>query len=310
MKKAIVLLSLYLFIIEAIYSQSLTIKLNPEINKSYRFKTISNQTLTQTMGNNDINTDIITNATISLKIVDKTKDFFVCELRYDTMYVNTKNISMNIEINSVKTGNIKSNNINEVISAIINRYCNTPIFLKINNQGLVTEIINYEIFKNIILKDIDSVNSSIQPQVKMQIINMISEKQIKNSVEQIFNYLPENQEINNNSWKKTSIIESNGMKLNTENNYKIVKTENENIIINFESNIRSTSDNVSTIQGNKVQYDLKGISKGNIKVNVNNGFIIEQSSKTSIEGFIMIEYGGNNMNIPTKIFGETKIMQI
>jgi len=308
--KTILTSLLNLLIFFSLYSQSLTLKLNPELNKIYKFKTFSNQTLTQTMGNNEINTYISTSTVVSLKIIEKTNSFFICEVKFDTILANTKNVSMNIEINSTKPGNIKSNNLSEVMSAIIYKYCNNPLFLKINENGLITEIINYDVFKNLVLKDCDSISPAIQQQVKMQISNMLDEKQIKNSVEPLFSYIPEKQVSKNEPWKKIFNIESNGLKLNTENNYKIINIEKDKITISFESNITSTTDNIAVIQGSVIQYDLKGISKGNIKVDVNNGFIKEQSNKSTIEGNIMIDYNGNNISIPTKISGETTIRQL
>lgn len=309
MKKITLLISLLLLALLS-FSQALVIKLNPELNKTYRFKTISNQTLNQTMGNNEINTYIHTTYTTSLKIIEKTNDFFVCEVKFDSMLVSTKNITMSVEINSNNPGNIKSNNISDVLSAIINKYCNTPLFLKINDKGIILEIVNYDVFKNIILKDIDSINPSIQPQVKMQVLTMVEEKQIKNNIEPLFSYIPEKQINKNESWKKVLNTENNGIKLTSENTYKISNIENKNLILTVEANISSSSDNITFLQGNKVQYDLKGISKGNIKVDGSNGFIIEQSIKSSIEGNINVEYGGNNMNIPMRISGDTKILQL
>lgn len=309
MKKITLSMSLLLLALLS-FGQALVIKLNPELNKTYKFKTLSNQTLTQTMGNNEINTYINTIYTTSLKIIEKTNDFFVCEVKFDSMWVSTRNFAMSVEINSNNPGNIKSNNISDVLSAIIHKYCNTPLFLKINDKGIILEIINFNVFKNIILKDIDSINQSIQPQVKMQVLNMIDEKQIKNNIEPIFSYIPEKQINKNESWKKVLNTENNGIKLTSENTYKISNIENKNLILTVEANISSSSDNITFLQGNKVQYDLKGISKGNIKVDRNNGFIIEQSLKSSIEGNINVDYGGNNMNIPMRISGETKIIQL
>jgi len=310
MKKITLSISLLLLALLS-FSQALVIKLNPELNKTYRFKTLSNQILTQTMGNNEINTYINTIYNTSLKIIEKTNDFFVCEVKFDSMWVSTRNFAMSVEINSNNPGNIKSSNISDVLSAIIHKYCNTPLFLKINDKGIILEIINFNVFKNIILKDIDSINQSIQPQVKMQVLNMVDEKQIKNNIEPIFSYIPEKQINNKNeSWKKVLNTENNGIKLTSENTYKISNIENKNLILTVEANISSSSDNITFLQGNKVQYDLKGISKGNIKVDQNNGFILEQSMKSSIEGSMTVEYGGNNMNIPIRISGETKIIQL
>jgi hypothetical protein len=61
----------------------------------------------------------------------------------------------------------------------------------------------------------------------------------------------------------------------------------------------------------KISYnDLKGLGKSTLLVDVKTGLIKELNGKNNIAGTMSIEMGGNNMQIPMDIQGESKTVAI
>ncbi|MCK7541715.1 MAG: hypothetical protein MZV63_67920 [Marinilabiliales bacterium] len=74
------------------------LKMNLEKNKVYRLKSVSEQTITQTMNGVQQTTESKVDYTISMKMIDATADFMITEIHFDTLTTNTNTMGKTASI--------------------------------------------------------------------------------------------------------------------------------------------------------------------------------------------------------------------
>jgi len=92
MKKILFSFVAVLSCISVMAQNNASLKMNLEKNKVYRFKSSSEQTISQTINGNQQNIDSKTSSTVSIKMIDATADFIVAEVRFDTIIYNTNSM--------------------------------------------------------------------------------------------------------------------------------------------------------------------------------------------------------------------------
>jgi proteasome assembly chaperone (PAC2) family protein len=130
MKKILLTCVAVLFCISVIAQNSINLKMNLEKNKVYRFSSSSEQTIIQTVNGNQQTVESKTNNTISIKMIDLTTDFMITEVRFDTLITNTNSMGKTVSMSSVSEGNIKSTEMADVISCIMNRLSKNALYIK------------------------------------------------------------------------------------------------------------------------------------------------------------------------------------
>lgn len=288
------------------------LKLNPVKNMVYRFRSVSDQTISQTINGNQQSTSVHTNSTMSLKMVDKTTEVIVAEIHFDTLITNTNAMGVSNKFNSANEGNIKSANMSDVMSCILNRLSRNAIYAKMDYAGKVTEIVNSKMLASIMLKDTIEITGQMAPMIKSQIKNMVSDKALKTMVESFTNYLPARPVSTGESWTVDSDVNSGGMALKVMSSYTINGIKENAASITGDANIKAP-DNAEPMEysGAKITYgDLAGLSKADMVVNTLTGFIIESKGKSHITGTLSLSTQGMNMDIPMEISGEMEITTI
>ncbi len=309
MKKIILNLLCSVLLISS-YAQT-SIKLNPEINKPYSYQSIVKQTIIQSVNNIERTTYTENISYYTLKFLEKSNDFYICEIKFDSILIKTNSGGYNFNINSKKTGNLKSDDLSEVLNYFLNKHCNNSLFVKVSTTGKVIEIINYKIFYNIIMNNIDSVNTKISPIITNQLNNLTNEKTIKNNIESYFLYIPENENINlNDIWNINYTFENNGMSFDVNYNFKLIEINDQLIKINNEILMKSANKEPINYEGNKISNNLKGSGKGSYIIKKTDGMIKESNIDQRIYGSLTLEIQGNSMEMPTTIEINTKTQLI
>ena len=173
MKKLLLSGITLLFCISMMAQKGTDLKMNPEKNKIYRFKSSSSQTVSQTVNGNQQTTDSKVDYILSLKVIDATADFVISEIHIDTMITNTNTMGRNIILSSARESDIKSKEMTDVISYFMNRISKNAVYAKIDHTGKVTEIVNAKMLSDVILKDTSSITltgptrSSIKKQIEI-----------------------------------------------------------------------------------------------------------------------------------------------
>jgi proteasome assembly chaperone (PAC2) family protein len=314
MKKIFLSCLAALFCISIIAQNSVNLKMNLEKNKVYRFRSSSEQTITQTINGNQQNVDSKTSSTVSIKMVDATADFIVAEVRFDTIIYNTNSMGKTSIISSVNEGDIKSSETADVMSCIMNRLCKNALYIKMDFAGKILEIVNSKMLSDVIMKDTSAITLTgmMGTGVKTQIINTVSDKTLKTMVEAFTNYLPGKQVSTGDNWNVTVQVNSGGMILDIITGYHLDGIKGNNANVTAESNIKASENADPMIAGGaKITYDdLKGLSKSNMVIDIHTGLLIEDKAKTHIAGNLGISAPGMTMTMPMDINGESKVIAL
>jgi hypothetical protein len=312
MKTTSLLLVFVLSGISVIAQNNADLKLNPEKNVPYRFRSSSEQTISQTVNGIQQNTSVTSSSTLTLKMVDATPDFSIAEVRFDTINTTTNAMGVTTVINSAVEGKISSANMSDVMSCIMNRLSKNALYVKMDPTGKVIELINARMLSDIILKDTNSVTGQTAPMIKMQIRNMINEKALTAMVESFTYNLPGRSIAVGEKWDVTTTSGASGMSLDIMTSYLLNDITGNDADITAESNIKA-SDNAAPMEysGARITYgDLKGISKSNLTLNVRTGLPIDSKAKTRISGNLNVSAQGMEMQIPMEINIESRLMAI
>ncbi|HEX2394445.1 MAG TPA: hypothetical protein VHI78_03820, partial [Bacteroidales bacterium] len=105
------------------------LKLNPEKNKIYRFRAVSDQNVSQTVNGVEQNTNVTSTTIIALKMLDATPQFMIIEVRFDTVQTKSNAMGKMVIISSANEGNMASEEASDVMSAVMNRLSKNPLFV-------------------------------------------------------------------------------------------------------------------------------------------------------------------------------------
>ncbi len=314
MKKIILSVTAVMFCAAIMAQYPASLKLNLEKNKVYRLKSVSTQTVTQTMNGVQQTTESKVNYTMSIKMIDLTADYMITEVRFDTLITYTNTMGKTVSYSSVDEGDIKSAETADVLSYIMNRLSKNALYVKMDFAGRPFEIVNLKMLTDMVLKDTSSITLTgpTADAVKKQIVNTVSDSELKTMMEMFTWYLPARQVAPGDSWDILQQVSSGGLMLEIATTYKMDRIEGTRGTITAESIIR-TAANAVPIQsgGATVTYDgIKGLTRSSMVVDLLTGLKVEDIGKTHITGNLGISGPGFSMVMPMDINGESTIIAI
>ena len=311
MKKILLSVIAIQFGISVMAQNSASLKMNLEKNKVYRLKSVSEQTITQTVNGNQQTVDSRVNYTLSLKMIDVTPDFMITEIHFDTLVTNTNSMGKTVSFSSTLEGNIKSSETGDIMSCIMNRLSKSTLYVKMDFTGRPIEIVNTKMLSDLVLKDTSSITLTgpMAAAVKMQVANTISDDNLKTMIGMFTWCLPAKQVSSGDDWNVTQQINSGGMKLDIITAYHLNGISGNYANITAESNIKASENAVPIKSGGaSVTYDnLQGLSKSDMVIDIRTGLIVEDKAKTHISGNLGISAPGMSMQMPMDINGESKV---
>jgi len=314
MKKIMLSCTAIMFCAVMLAQNPANLKMNLEKNKVYRLRSVSEQTITQTINGVQQTTESKVNYTMSLKMMDATADYLITEVRFDTLITYTNAMGKTDSFSSVSEGDIKSAETADVLSCIMNRLSKNAIYVKMDFTGKPLEIVNLKMLSDIVLKDTSSITLTgpTAAAVKKQAINSVSDSDLKTMIGMFTWQLPGKQVSVGDSWNITQQLNSGGMLLDIITTYHLDGTEGDKAKVSVESNIR-TAANALPIEsgGATVTYDdIKGLSKSTLLIDMRTGLKIEDVGKTHITGNLGISAPGFSMQMPMDINGTSKVIAI
>jgi hypothetical protein len=311
MKKILLSATSLLFVITVMAQENVNLKMNLEKNKLYRLKSVSGQTVTQTVNGTQQNVESKVDYTLSLKMLDMTPDFMVTEVYFDTLITNTNTMGKTVIINSTVEGDLKSSETGNIMSCIMNRLSKNAIYVKMDFTGKPVEIVNAKMLSDMILNDTSSITlkGPMASAIKTQITSTISDNTLKTMIGGFTWHLPGRQVSVGDEWKIAEQLNSGGMLLSITTTYHLDGINGNNANITVESNIKA-AENATPMQsgGATVSYDnLTGMSKSNLVVDIHTGLVVKDKAKTRISGNLGISAPGFSMQMPMDINGETTV---
>jgi len=314
MRKILLSFTAVLCCMSLVAQTTANLKMNLEKNKVYRFKSVSEQVITQTVNGVQQTTESKVNYSLSLKMIDATSDFIITELHFDTLITNTNTMGKVANMSSVNEGDIKSEKTADIISCIMNRLSKNALYVKMDFAGKPFEIVNSKMLSDLITKDTSSITLAgpMAAAVKKEIINMISDNSLKTMIGMFTWFLPGKQVSTGDTWNVTQQMNSGGMMLDIITTYHLDGLNGNNANITVESDIKAAENAVPIESGGaKVTYnDLKGLSKSNMVIDIRTGLLIEDKAKSRITGNLGISAPGFSMQMPMDINGESKVIAL
>jgi len=311
MKKIMLSCTAIMFCAAILAQNPASLKMNLEKNKVYRLKSVTEQTITQTINGVQQTTESKVNYTMSLKMIDATADYLITEVRFDTLSTYTDAMGKTDSFSSVSEGDIKSAETADVLSCIMNRLSKNAIYVKMDFTGKPFEIVNLKMLSDLVLKDTSSITLTgpTAAAVKKQMISSVSDSDLKTMIGMFTWQLPGKQVSVGDSWNITQQLNSGGMLLDIITEYHLDGIEGNNAKVTVESNIR-TAANALPIEsgGATVTYDdIKGLSKSTLVIDIRTGLKVEEVGKTHISGNLGISAPGFSMQMPMDINGTSKV---
>jgi hypothetical protein len=196
----------------------------------------------------------------------------------------------------------------------MNRLSKNALYVKMDFTGKPFEIVNLKMLSDLVLKDTSSITLTgpTAAAVKKQIINSVSDSDLKTMIEMFTWYLPGNQVTAGDSWNITQQISSGGMMLDIITTYHLDGVDGNNAKITAESIIKTAANAVPIESGGAtVTYDdIQGLSKSNMVIDIRTGLKVEDKGKTHITGNLGISAPGFSMQMPMDINSESKVIAL
>jgi hypothetical protein len=314
MKKIFLSFVSVVFCLAVTAQNGINLKLNLEKNKVYRFSSVSQQTINQTVNGNQQTVESENRNAISLKMIDVTAGFMITEIHLDTLITNTNTMGKVVNISSVNEGDIKSTELADVMSCIMNRLSKSAMYIKMDFTGKVLEIVNSKMLSDVILKDTSliALTGPMASAVKTQIKNMVSDNSLITMIEMFTHYLPGKNVSPGDNWNMALTTNAGGMSLDITTDFKLDGIKGNNANVAAESNIKA-SENAGPMMagGAAITYDdLNGLSKSTMVIDIRSGLVIENNAKTHIAGNLGVSGPGFSMQIPMDINGTAKIIAL
>jgi len=314
MKKILLSAIAVLFMYPVMAQQTTNLKMNLEKNKLYRFKSVSEQTITQTVSGNNQTVETKVDYTLSLKMLDVTPEFMVTEVHFDTLITNTNTMGKVTLISSAVEGDIKSSETGDIMSCIMNRLSRNALYVKIDFTGKPVEIVNAKMLSDMVLRDTSSITLAepLAGAIKTQIAGMISDNNLKTMIGGFTWHLPGKEVSVDDEWVINEHVNYGGMLLAITTTYHLDEINGNNANITVESGIKAV-ENAAPIKsgGATITYDnLTGMRKSNLVVDTRTGLVVEDKAKTHISGNLGISAPGFSMQMPMDISGETKVSAV
>lgn len=311
MKKILFLTLAVLLSISLNAQTGINLKMNLEKNKVYRLSSVADQTVSQTINGGTQTTESTVSYTMSIKMIDATPDFIITEVRFDTLTTSTNTMGKISRFSSANAGDIKSSEMEDVLSGLMNRLSKNAIYTKIDYKGRPFEIVNARMLSEMILKDTAdiSLTGTTADAVKKQVRDMISENELKTMIGMFTHNLPGREVATGDTWNTSEQMNAGGMMLDISTTFRLTGLEGNNAVITSESAIKA-AENAKPLEsgGATVTYgDLKGMSKTTMKIDVTTGLPVESLGKTRLAGNLGITGPGFSMQMPMDISGETKV---
>lgn len=285
---------------------SAVLKLNLEKNKVYKHTSNSDMNITMSINGMQQAQQVKNKSYLSIKMVDSKPEFMIAEVRFDSIITQMNAMGQTSVTNSNKPGDINSSNASDISGALLNRFCNNPLFVKMDYSGKVLEVVNLKMFSDVVTKGLDS--AKIDPASKNQLGSMVKLEAIKPSIEGAYAVLPGKSVNIGDTWEVSNIINSNGMNLSSTSKFKLVSLSNNVATLAAESNIAAIAGKPMMSNGMPVNYDdLKGLGKSTILIDMKTGLLKDVAGKSNIAGNLSVDAAGTSMQIPLEIQIESKV---
>lgn len=292
-------LSLLLFTLlsASLMAQSpVKLQLNLEQGKTYAVKSVTKQTMQQSVSGQSYNMNITANRVISFKMLNRENDVLELEMRFDTTDTSIKSAMFNKETSSAKPSK-------DPTERLLNKMSLFPLKAKISVAGKFVAFSNYAEYKAFVMQVVDSLPASKQDEGKKVAESLLKESALRSLVEPLFAHLSDKSLNLNDSWESNYVTNSNDMSILIFNTYVLKAVENGTALVSGSTEMESMA---STNPAIKFDQPIKGKSTFDGKVDLKTGLVLSFSEKSQLQGVLVANSNGAEMKVELKVDGQTE----
>ncbi len=296
MKKVLSSLIFTLLSVTLMAQTPVALKLNLEKGKTYTVKTVTKQTMQQSMSGQSFNMNITAARVTSFKLLGKENEELELEMKFDTTITAIKSAMFNKETNAAKPGK-------DPVDRLLNKMSLYPLKAKFSTAGKFIAFSNYGDFKSNVMLVIDSLPASKQDEGKKVAETLLKETAIRSLVEPLFAHLSDKPLNINNTWESNYITNSNDMSILFFNTYVLKSVENGTALLTGSTEMESMA---STNPSVKFDQPIKGTATFEGKVDLKTGLMVSVSEKSQMQGVLSVNNGGINIKVDLKVDAQTE----
>lgn len=302
---ALIILAIYSSIL---FSQTTELKYNLEKGKTYRVKASTVQDQTMTMQGTERQTETKSLSYFSIKMLDPKPDFFIAEVKFDTIKTTISMPPMGLT--SAEKGDINSENPVDVTNCVLNRLSNSTLVVRMDYSGHVQDIMNHQVIEQNILDGTDSLKGQAamaKPQLEM----MVGKDALTGMIEGVTAYLPNKEVKTGATWESSFVSKNGGVGMTINSTFKLTDLSKKIAVLEGDVIVEPASSEPMMMNGAEITNNLRGLGKSSMEVDPDTGWIINGSSKMQMSGTMEIKAPGQNMSMPieSQITSETTAVE-
>lgn len=272
------------------------LQLNLEKGKTYTVKSVTKQTMQQTVAGQSYNMNITANRVVSLKMLGRENDVLELEMRFDTTITNIKSAMLNKETNAAKPSK-------DPAERLLNKMSLFPLKTKFSAVGKFIGFSNYAEYKAFVMQVVDSLPASKQDDAKKTAEMLLKESALKSLVEPFFAHLSDKSLNVNDSWESNYVSNSNDMSILFYNTYTLKGVENGTALVSGSTEMESMA---STNPSIKFEQPIKGTATFEGKVDLKTGLMLYVSEKNQMQGVLVANSGGADIKVDLKVDAQSE----
>lgn len=178
-------------------------------------------------------------------------------------------------------GGAMGDKINDLMSKAMKAMTGESLVMNIDKSGKPSDPLNYEEFKERLIKKFDSLGLPSGSGEKMT--ESLGKKNLANNMQMMFNIYPDKPVKPGDSWTTETIQDMNNISMKIKNEYTLDKVEGGTAYITVKGT--AASDGVETEGGGKLM-DMKINQSGDMEMNVGMGTIKKMKMKMEMEATV------------------------
>lgn len=289
-------------------AQSTDLKYNLKKGETYKVKSSSVQDQTMSMQGQERKMETKNVSYFSLKMLDAKPDFFLAEVKFDTIKTSISMPAM--EFTSAEKGDINSENPVDVTNSILNRLSNSTLVVRMAYTGHVEDIMNHQVIRQTVLAGTDSLKGQAA-MAKGQLEKMVEKDALIGMIEGVTAYLPNEEVKEGASWESSIVSINGGIGMAINNDYTLKEISGNTATIESDVIVEPASTEPTMMNGAEITNNLRGLGKSEMKINPETGWIMQGTAEIQLTGTMDVKAPGQNMSLPieTRITSETTAIE-
>lgn len=232
-------------------------------------------------------------AQMSYTVNSFTDGAYDVKVKYDAMKMGIKSGQGSIEFGSIIDSAM--NAIQSPLDSIMSALTKVSFNMSVTPAGKVTAVTGLDNIFEELFNQFGSLSEMEKAQMRAQIEETYGSEALKNSFEQSFVFLPENDVAVGETWEVNSTI-SGQFPVKVNGKYSLKSINDTSYVISNEANIVMSGDEPVAARGIEMKMDITGTMKGDIVISRESGWILYSDVDQNFKGKVMVD---PTENLPT-----------